>query len=261
MTADGREPGSTAPALGVVDLGAAVSPAVDALIDRLVGAGHAAYLVGGSLRDLLLDRPPADWDMATDARPDRLVALLPGAVYENRFGTVAVRRDAEVFEITTFRFEHDYADFRRPHRVEFGDEIESDLARRDFTVNALAWGRRADDEPNALVDPFGGREDLAAGVLRAVGDPDARFREDALRMVRAVRLAGPPGRVGSGLLRTRAAGPHTTHAERPLDRRREPARQPQDRCRCIPNGAIAKGGQIHGSQACCDHGVGRSRLP
>ena len=193
MTADGREPGSTAPALGVVDLGAAVPPAVHALLDRLVEAGHAAYLVGGSLRDLLLGRPPSDWDMATDARPDRLVALLPGAVYENRFGTVAVRRDAEVFEITTFRFEHDYADFRRPHRVEFGDEIESDLARRDFTVNALAWGRRADDEPNALVDPCGGREDLAAGVLRAVGDPDARFREDALRMVRAVRLAAALG--------------------------------------------------------------------
>jgi tRNA nucleotidyltransferase (CCA-adding enzyme) len=201
MAADGLAPGPIAPATDLaprggnndVDLAAAVPPAVGALIDRLVDAGHAAFLVGGSLRDLLLGREPVDWDMATDARPDRLVALLPGAVYENRFGTVAVRRDTEVFEVTTFRFEHDYADFRRPHRVEFGDEIEADLARRDFTVNAMAWGRRPGDEANALVDPFGGREDLAAGVLRAVGDPDARFREDALRMVRAVRLAATLG--------------------------------------------------------------------
>jgi putative nucleotidyltransferase with HDIG domain len=165
------------------------------IIDELHAAGHAAFIVGGSLRDALLGRTPADWDMATDARPDRLVALFPGAVYENRFGTVAVRRDRDVFEITTFRTEHDYADFRRPHRVEFGDEIGEDLARRDFTVNAMAWGRAASDDdgddarPNSLLDPFDGLADLVPGRLRAVGDPDARFREDALRMVRAVRLA------------------------------------------------------------------------
>ena len=161
-----------------------------AVLDHLHAAGHAAFIVGGSLRDALLGRTPADWDMATDARPDRLVALFPGAVYENRFGTVAVRREEDVFEITTFRTEHDYADFRRPHRVEFGDAIETDLARRDFTVNAMAWGRAAGDAgTNGLVDPFGGLADLGRGLLRAVGDPDARFREDALRMVRAVRLA------------------------------------------------------------------------
>jgi tRNA nucleotidyltransferase (CCA-adding enzyme) len=175
------------------ELATAVPPAVHALIDRLVGAGHAAYVVGGSLRDLLLGRAPEDWDLATDARPDQLVELFPGSVYENRFGTVAVRRDAEVFEVTTFRFEHEYADFRRPHRVEFGDDLVADLERRDFTVNALAWGRGPADGANTLVDPFGGREDLAAGVLRAVGDPGARFREDALRMVRAVRLAATLG--------------------------------------------------------------------
>ena len=166
---------------------------VRALLERLWSHGHAGYVVGGSLRDALLGREPADWDLATDARPDRLVALFPGAVYENRFGTVAVRRETEVFEVTTFRFEHDYADFRRPHRVEFGDEVEADLARRDFTVNALAWGRGPTVGANALVDPFGGREDLTARVLRAVGDPDARFGEDALRMVRAVRLAATLG--------------------------------------------------------------------
>jgi len=166
----------------------AIPAAVDGLLGSLRAAGHAAYVVGGSLRDLILDRRPADWDLATDARPERLVELFPSAVYENRFGTVAVHRDGESFEITTFRTDHDYADFRRPDRVEFGDTIEVDLARRDFTVNAMAWGARAGDPPT-FIDPFGGTLDIRAGILRAVGDPRARFEEDALRMIRAVRLA------------------------------------------------------------------------
>jgi putative nucleotidyltransferase with HDIG domain len=145
-------------------------------------------VVGGSLRDILLERAPADWDLATDARPERLLELFPDAAYENRFGTVAVPRGGELYEITTFRSDHDYADFRRPHRVEFTSTIELDLARRDFTVNAMAWGARAGTEP-ALVDPYDGRADVASRLLRAVGDPRARFEEDALRMVRAVRLA------------------------------------------------------------------------
>jgi putative nucleotidyltransferase with HDIG domain len=181
-------PGPTAET-SAPDLSAVVPAPVCALIDRLVDAGHGAYVVGGSLRDALLDRTPADWDLATDALPARLVELFPGSVYENRFGTVAVRREDEVFEVTTFRTEHEYADFRRPHRVEFGDDVRADLARRDFTVNAMAWGREPGEAANTLVDPFGGRDDLSARTLRAVGDPDARFREDALRMVRAVRLA------------------------------------------------------------------------
>jgi tRNA nucleotidyltransferase (CCA-adding enzyme) len=172
-----------------------------AVIDHLHAHGHAAYIVGGSVRDALLGRVPKDWDLATDARPDAMLLLFPGAVYENAFGTVAVRRDGEVLEITTFRNEHEYADFRRPHRLEFGDDIRDDLARRDFTVNAIAWGRDAPEarvaadasdaslvEP-AIVDPFDGIADLGRRVLRAVGDPGTRFREDALRMVRAVRLA------------------------------------------------------------------------
>jgi tRNA nucleotidyltransferase (CCA-adding enzyme) len=200
---------------------------VTAALRRLWDAGHAGYVVGGSLRDVLLDREPADWDLATDARPPRLLELFPGAVYENRFGTVAVRQGGELLEITTFRSDHEYADFRRPHRVEFGDTVEVDLARRDFTVNAIAWGAaagarvegdagtaagaaapaaapRADpaaapraetalvdpDLPEAhVVDPHGGLADLATRTLRAVGDPRTRFEEDALRMVRAVRLA------------------------------------------------------------------------
>jgi len=141
---------------------------------------------------VLLGRPPADWDLASDARPERLLEIFPDAAYENRFGTVAVRRAGEAFEITTFRSDHDYADFRRPHRVEFGDTIELDLARRDFTVNAMAWGAPPGDAA-ALVDPYGGRSDVESRVLRAVGDPRARFEEDALRMVRAVRLAATLG--------------------------------------------------------------------
>jgi len=181
-------------------IGGAIPAAVQALLGTLWAAGHAAYVVGGSLRDVVLDRKPADWDLASDARPDRLVELFSGAVYENRFGTVAVRRDGEVFEITTFRTDHDYADFRRPHRVEFGDTIEVDLARRDFTVNAMAWGTRP-GEPPRFLDPYDGLADARAGVLRAVGDPRARFEEDALRMIRAVRLAATLGfRVEAGTL-------------------------------------------------------------
>ncbi|MEO7229747.1 MAG: HD domain-containing protein, partial [Candidatus Limnocylindrales bacterium] len=142
------------------------------------------------------------------ARPERILELFPDAVYENRFGTVALGRGNELHEITTFRSDHDYADFRRPHRVEFGDRIEDDLARRDFTINAMAWG--ADAPPPGegaagvsaagvsapvaapvprLVDPHGGQIDISTRTLRAVGDPGARFEEDALRMVRAIRLA------------------------------------------------------------------------
>jgi tRNA nucleotidyltransferase (CCA-adding enzyme) len=158
-------------------------------MDELHAAGHAVFVVGGSIRDVLLGLAPGDWDLATDARPERMLALVPGAVYENSFGTVGIRRGLDVLEVTTFRLEHDYADFRRPHRLEFGDDVVADLARRDFTVNAIAWGRGRDDAEAVLLDPFGGLDDLDDRVLRAVGDPDTRFREDALRMVRAVRLA------------------------------------------------------------------------
>lgn len=169
---------------------------VTAALERLWAAGHAGYVVGGSLRDVMLGREPADWDLATDARPDRILELFPGSVYENRFGTVAARQGGEFLEITTFRSDHDYADFRRPGRIEFGDTIAVDLARRDFTVNALAWGRSGrgpggPPEPGepSLIDPHHGAADLERRLLRAVGDPIARFEEDALRMVRAVRLA------------------------------------------------------------------------
>ena len=169
-----------------------VPTATRAVMERLWAHGHAAYVVGGSVRDQRLGRDVSDWDLATDALPDRLLAIFPGAVYENPFGTVTVRQDGEALQITTFRTDHDYADFRRPHHVEFGTDLRLDLARRDFTVNAIAWGAPAPagTPPNPmLVDPFDGQGDLDARILRAVGEPAARFREDALRMVRAVRFA------------------------------------------------------------------------
>ena len=176
-------------------VGSAIPGAVHDLLSTLWTGGHAAYVVGGSLRDILLERPAVDWDLATSALPEQTQALLDNAVYENDFGTVAVRTgDPEVgtVEITTFRSDHDYADFRRPHHVEFSDSIELDLARRDLTVNAIAWGAEPSGTPR-LVDPHAGQADLAARMLRAVGDPEQRFREDALRMVRVIRLSAVLG--------------------------------------------------------------------
>jgi putative nucleotidyltransferase with HDIG domain len=179
-----------------VDPSSAIPAAVHDLLRTLWSAGHAAYVVGGSLRDTLLGRPAEDWDLATSALPEVTTALFPGSVYENKFGTVAVRRNGVVYEITTFRSEHDYADFRRPHRVEFGASLEADLARRDFTMNALAWGatpgppRVGEGRPDPeLIDPFAGTADIDARMIRAVGEPRKRFEEDALRIVRAIRFA------------------------------------------------------------------------
>ena len=166
----------------------AIPAAVRALLEELWSAGHAAYVVGGSLRDLVIGRTPDDWDLASNALPEQVVAITPGAIYENTFGTVGIRRDGATFDITTFRTDHDYADFRRPHHVEFGETVEVDLARRDFTVNAMAWGARPGESP-VFVDPYDGLADARAHLLRAVGEPGKRFEEDALRMIRAVRLA------------------------------------------------------------------------
>ena len=162
------------------------------LLATLRGGGHSAFVVGGCLRDALLGRDPADWDLTTDARPDRIQRLFPRSLYENRFGTVVVRHAQAQYEITAFRRDVSYTDHRHPDSVEFGDSIEEDLARRDFTVNAMAWGGKP-DEDSRFVDPHGGRTDLSGRLLRAVGDPDRRFHEDALRMVRAVRLAATLG--------------------------------------------------------------------
>ena len=183
-----------------IDVAAAVPAPVLAILQTLWDAGFAAYVVGGSVRDVLMGRAATDWDLATSARPAETESLFPETLYENAFGTVAVGTDDPAIgevEITTFRSDHDYADFRRPHRVEFSDSIELDLARRDVTVNAIAWGAEAGGLPDGrlphLVDPYGGRADIAAGILRTVGDPRARFEEDALRMLRVVRFAATLG--------------------------------------------------------------------
>jgi tRNA nucleotidyltransferase (CCA-adding enzyme) len=183
-TERGGDVDGTTPAGRSVEVPAAVGEVLAALRD----GGHSAYVVGGCLRDALLGRSAADWDLTTDALPDRIQSLFPHSLYENRFGTVVVRHAHAQYEITAFRRDVSYSDHRHPDSVEFGDSIEEDLARRDFTVNAMAWGGKPGCEPS-FVDPHGGQADLVRRLLRAVGDPDRRFHEDALRMVRAVRLA------------------------------------------------------------------------
>lgn len=165
-------------------------PDVSAVLETLWHAGHAAYLVGGCVRDELLGRGVTDWDIATDARPERITSLFERGRYENRFGTVTVSTAERDVEVTTFRRDHRYADHRRPDSVTFSDEIGEDLARRDFTVNAIAWGRAADatHQPR-LIDPTNGLGDLDRAILRAVGKPAIRFDEDALRLLRGARLA------------------------------------------------------------------------
>lgn len=157
-----------------------------ALIRRLQDAGHRAYAVGGAVRELLRGVDTAEWDVATSARPEQVAALFPRVVPTGiKHGTVTVPTEAGPCEVTTFRTEHGYADARRPDRVEFVDDIETDLSRRDFTVNAIAW----DPIGGAVVDPFGGEEDVREGLIRCVGDPGERFREDGLRPIRAARFA------------------------------------------------------------------------
>jgi tRNA nucleotidyltransferase (CCA-adding enzyme) len=187
----GGEPDAAA-AAPLAEIGSRVPAAALGILSTLWQTGHAAYVVGGCLRDTLLGREPADWDVTTDAAPDRIAEIFPRALYENRFGTVVVHEAGSEYEVTAFRRDVSYSDFRHPDAVEFGSSIEEDLARRDFTVNALAWGAAPGGTPG-LVDLFRGREDLDAKRLRAVGDPDRRFAEDALRMVRAVRLAATLG--------------------------------------------------------------------
>lgn len=154
-------------------------------IERLRAAGHEAWLVGGLVRDLWLGRAGGDVDLATDAQPDALLTIFPEAIPTGlKHGTVTVISAGQPVEITTFRADRDYSDARHPDRVEFVRTIEEDLARRDFTVNAMAF----DPVGERFVDPFGGRSDLAARLIRTVGDPRERFREDGLRPYRAVRF-------------------------------------------------------------------------
>ena len=163
---------------------------VQGCMEVLRRAGHAVHPVGGCVRDLLLGRTPGDFDLCTSARPEQVMALFPRTVPTGlRHGTVTVLTEGGGgVEVTTFRREGRYGDGRHPDAVSFDVDLEEDLARRDFTVNAMAL-----DKEGGVIDPFGGRGDLAAGLIRCVGDPDRRFAEDALRMFRAVRFAAQLG--------------------------------------------------------------------
>ena len=160
------------------------------ILETLETAGHRAWCVGGCVRDALLGRIPEDWDVTTAARPEETMALFGDRAVPTglRHGTVTVRTAASGVEVTTLRQDGAYRDHRRPESVTFTDSLEEDLRRRDFTVNAMAADLAGD-----LYDPLEGRADLAAGVLRCVGDPDRRFDEDALRILRGVRFAAQMG--------------------------------------------------------------------
>ncbi len=162
---------------------------ITAILRTIEQSGHDAYLVGGCVRDRLLGMEPHDWDICTDALPQEILSLFPDSLtYGMKHGTVSVRFRSATAEVTTFRAEGPYTDHRRPDRVSFIRDLRSDLARRDFTVNAMAM-----DASGNLHDPFDGRKDLQNRVIRAVGDPESRFREDALRMLRAVRFSAQLG--------------------------------------------------------------------
>lgn len=170
---------------------------ISTVAEKLEKAGHEAYLVGGCVRNLLLGREPKDWDVATNARPEEVQKLFPDNVYENQFGTVGVKTrslkdELRVVEVTTFRIEGKYTDKRHPDEVSFAKTIGEDLSRRDFTINALALSI-VEGMAKKLIDPYGGQADLKIKLIRAVGNAEDRFEEDALRLFRAVRFAAELG--------------------------------------------------------------------
>ena len=164
-----------------------LDPGAAALLDALHAAGYAAYAVGGCVRDSLLGRTAHDWDLCTSALPQQVMELfgteqcIPTGL---QHGTVTIKYGGQLYETTTFRTEGSYTDGRHPDAVQFVPDVREDLARRDFTINAMAY-----NEAEGLVDPFGGQKDLQNGLLRAVGEPQQRFTEDALRILRLYRFA------------------------------------------------------------------------
>jgi len=166
------------------------------VVEKLKENGFEAYIVGGCVRDFLRGVEPEDWDVTTNAKPEEIMKIFPKSFYENRFLTVTVLTGSQnpklkEIEITTFRKEAKYTDKRHPDFIGFAKTLEEDLARRDFTINAMAIdvGRRKVEEGIRIIDLFGGQEDLKNKIIRAVGDPRERFSEDALRMMRAVRFS------------------------------------------------------------------------
>ncbi len=165
---------------------------VKTIINGLQADNFEAYVVGGCVRDLLLGKTPTDWDIATSAKPEEIQKIFPKSFYANRFGTVTVLTNSQEanlkeIEVTTYRVDMGYSDQRHPDEVKFTVDIKEDLARRDFTINAMAM----DEEK--IIDPFGGQTDLDTKIIRAVGNPTERFKEDALRLLRAVRFTSQLG--------------------------------------------------------------------
>jgi putative nucleotidyltransferase with HDIG domain len=177
------------------------------VLQALEDGGYQAYIVGGAVRDILTNTPVKDWDFTTDAAPEEILKLFPEAFYDNVFGTVGVAekhlggKSDSVYEITTFRSEEGYSDRRRPDKVVWGKSLKEDLQRRDFTINAMALkvqkiklkSEQIVEAIVELIDPFAGQKDLENKLIRAVGEANKRFQEDALRMMRAIRIAAQLG--------------------------------------------------------------------
>ena len=171
----------------------AIPKEVKNIIEKLNKAGFEAYIVGGCVRDFLIEKEPTDWDVTTSAKPGEIMKVFPDSFYENNFLTVTAKTGSQdpklaEIEVTTYRFEAKYSDKRHPDKVEYAKTLEEDLARRDFTINAMAL-----DLDKKIIDPFGGQKDLENKIVRAVGNPEERFGEDALRMLRAVRFSAAFG--------------------------------------------------------------------
>src|SRR4030042_3831829 len=164
---------------------------VKLILTKFDKAGYEIYIVGGAVRDILMGRNTNDWDFTTNATPEEIVKVIPGGLYNTQFGTVFTDNPDDKnrpHEITTFRTEEDYEDFRHPTKIVWGKTLNEDLARRDFTIDAMALNQKLE-----VIDPYGGQKDITAKIIKAVGDPNERFSEDALRMMRAVRIASQLG--------------------------------------------------------------------
>ncbi len=171
-----------------------ISNEITSVIETLEKSGYEAYLVGGCVRDIFLGRIPKDWDITTNAIPEQIIPLFPKTFYENKFGTVGVVNEStidetlKIVEVTPYRLETGYSDYRHPDEVKFSKKIEDDLKRRDFTINAIAVNL-SNGAIKDIIDLYGGFKDIKDKVIRTVGKPEDRFGEDALRMIRAIRLA------------------------------------------------------------------------
>ena len=169
---------------------------VKQILDKFSKAKYEIYIVGGAVRDILMDQNAKDWDFTTNATPEEILQLLPGGLYNNQFGTVFTDNPDDTerpHEITTYRTEEGYEDFRHPTKIVWGKSLKEDLARRDFTINAMVIKSPITNLQFTIIDPYDGQVDIKNKLIRAVGDPNERFSEDALRMMRAVRIAAELG--------------------------------------------------------------------